>query len=75
MWSIGLTIGLIISTIFVGRKKRIGWFLHALTEVAWFVYAIKTRQWGFLAAAVIFFALYVKYFFNWKEHGTGSVSG
>jgi hypothetical protein len=41
-------------------RPRIGWWVNLGAQVPWLVYAVVTRQWGFVAASVAYTAAYVR---------------
>jgi hypothetical protein len=60
LWSFFLaTIG--ITGLFIAANRpRVGWWFNIAAQVAWLVYAIGTRQWGFLLTAVAYALVYIR---------------
>jgi hypothetical protein len=57
-----------VSGIFlVGRKTIWGWLVLCLNECIWIVYALTTKQYGFIVAAVAYGIVYVKSFLHWRK--------
>jgi hypothetical protein len=52
---------------FVGRKTIWGWLILCLNEVLWIIYAITTKQYGFIFAAVAYGIVYIKSFIHWRN--------
>lgn len=60
MWSyllaaIGLT-GLYLAP----KYPAVGWWFNIAAQALWAIYAITTRQWGFLASAAVYALMYVR---------------
>ena len=66
MWSWVLAIVGSTGLFFVGEKRLRGWFILAANEILWCVYAIHTRQYGFIAYSVLYLIMYYKAIRNWK---------
>jgi hypothetical protein len=49
-----------------GRRMRVGWLVAIFTEMLWVAYAISTRQWGFIAGAALYMAVFAR---NWTLWG------
>lgn len=47
-----------------GSKRKIGWVIGILVQVLWIVYAIITKQWGFIASAIVYGAVNIR---NWRR--------
>ena len=52
---------------FVGRKTIWGWLVLLLNECLWIVYAVTTKQYGFILAAVAYAIVYIKSFMHWRN--------
>ena len=52
---------------FVGRKTIWGWLVLLLNECLWIVYAVTTKQYGFILAAVAYGIVYIKSFIHWRR--------
>jgi hypothetical protein len=66
-WSYVLaTIG-VTGIFFVGRKTIWGWLILCLNECLWIVYALITKQYGFIIAAIAYGVVYVKSFIGWRR--------
>lgn len=52
---------------FVGRKQIWAWIWATCNEAMWIYYAIVTRQYGFIFAAVAYSVVYIKSYLHWKR--------
>lgn len=67
MWSWVLaTIG-VLGIYFVGRKTVWGWLVLLVNEVIWIVYALTTKQYGFIVSAIAYAIVYVRSFIHWRR--------
>jgi hypothetical protein len=67
MWSWVLAVVGSLGLFFVGGKKIWGWGILILNEGVWVVYAIHTRQYGFIAYSIMYVAMYVRAILNWGK--------
>jgi hypothetical protein len=51
---------------FIGRKHIWGWIWATLNEAMWIYYAISTKQYGFIFAAIAYSVVYIKSYRHWK---------
>jgi hypothetical protein len=65
MWSWVLAAIGVTGIFFVGRKVIWAWLLLLFNEFLWIVYALTTKQYGFIFAAVAYGIVYVKSFLHW----------
>jgi hypothetical protein len=65
MWSWVLAIVGCIGIFFVGKKTVWGWLVLMLNECLWVIYALTTRQYGFILASVGYGTIYVKSYREW----------
>lgn len=73
-WSIFLTIVAISCTAAIIYKKWWGFGLGLFQQVLWVVYAIITKQYGFLASAIVFTILNFVGLRKWKAERDGDLS-
>lgn len=67
MWSWVLaTIG-VLGIYFVGRKTVWGWLVLLANEVIWIVYAVSTKQYGFIVSAIAYAIVYIRSFIHWRQ--------
>lgn len=66
MWSWVLAIVGGFGVFQIGSKKIYGWGILFLNECLWVIYAISTHQYGFIFAAVIYIAAYIRNYMKWK---------
>lgn len=55
----------------VGRKVWWGWMVLIVNEWLWVIYAVNTRQYGFIVAAFIYGTVYVNNILKWKAADNG----
>lgn len=66
-WLLG-SVGL-IGFVLAGRKVWWSWYINLGCQVLWFTYAIATRQYGFIATAVVYAVVFSGNARKWtKEH-------
>lgn len=63
-WSWILTGCGVTAMILTGMHHKIGWLIGILGQSLWMVYALWTRQYGFLAGAFAFGSVYA---YNWLK--------
>ena len=66
-WSILLTTVGIFGLWIAGQKKAWGWSVGVAAQLLWIAYAITTRQWGFIASALVYGAVYGRNFLAWRK--------
>jgi hypothetical protein len=69
MWSWILAIIGVTGIYFVGKKTIWGWVVLGVNEVLWIIYAVTTKQYGFIVAAIAYGVVYVKSFIQWQREG------
>lgn len=67
MWSWVLAIVGITGIFIVGKKSIVGWVILLVNENLWVIYAVKTHQYGFIAAAIGYATVYIKNFVSWSR--------
>lgn len=67
MWSWVLAVIGVSGIFLVGRKTIWGWLILCVNECLWIIYALTTKQYGFIAMAVAYAAVYIKSFIHWKK--------
>lgn len=67
MWSWVLAVIGVTGIFLVGRKTIWGWLILCVNECLWIAYALATGQYGFIAMAVSYAAVYIKSFIHWKR--------
>jgi membrane protein implicated in regulation of membrane protease activity len=71
-WSWTLAAIGILGIYLAGRKRAVGWLVGVAAQVLWLAYAIVTRQWGFIATAVAYAAVYGKNWVAWRREAKGA---
>jgi hypothetical protein len=59
MWSYVLAAIGVTGIFFVGRKTIWGWLVLLLNECLWIIYAVTTKQYGFIFAAIAYGIVYI----------------
>lgn len=67
IWSWVLAVIGILGIYLAGRKKAAGWLVGMSAQLLWFVYAIVTKQWGFIFTAVAYAVIYGKNWLAWAS--------
>lgn len=66
-WSWLLTVVGVTGLYFAGRKNKLGWAIGIGAQALWFVYAVTTEQWGFLASCLAYGWVFSKNFAAWHR--------
>lgn len=67
MWSWILAAVGVTGIFFVGRKTIWGWLILVVNECLWIAYAIITKQYGFIVAAIAYMIVYIRSFLHWRR--------
>lgn len=67
MWSWILAVVGITGTYFIGRKTIWGWAVLFFNETLWIVYALQTKQYGFILGSLSYMIVYVKSYHHWSK--------
>lgn len=67
LWSYGLAAVGILGIILAARRNKVGWAVGFGAQLAWIVYAIVTRQYGFIVSAVAYGAVYAHSWLRWRR--------
>jgi len=51
----------------VVRKTIWGWLILCVNEILWIAYALATDQYGFIAMAIAYAAIYIKSYIHWRK--------
>lgn len=69
LWSWALTIVGLTGFYLAGRKVWWCWYVNIGCQALWLAYALITRQYGFIAAALVYTVLFTKNAIAWtREH-------
>jgi hypothetical protein len=52
---------------FVGRKVIWAWLLLLFNECLWIIYAVTTKQYGFIVAALAYGVVYIRSYIHWSK--------
>lgn len=67
LWSYALAAVGLTGLYLTGNMKRVGFLVGLGAQVLWIAYAIATRQWGFIATAVVYGGMYYRNWIRWKK--------
>lgn len=68
-WSWLLTVVGVTGFVLAGRKIWWAWYINIGCQALWMSYAIATRQWGFIVAAVIYTVVFTQNAVRWtRQH-------
>lgn len=67
LWSWVLSCIGVTGLLLVGRKHWWAWCITALNEVLWIVYALVTRQYGFIFGAIAYISVHAHNARKWRE--------
>lgn len=66
-WSYILAAIGVTGIFFVGKKTLWGWLVLCVNEVIWIMYALATKQYGFIIMALAYVSVYIKSYRGWKS--------
>jgi hypothetical protein len=66
LWSWGLALVGLGAMYLVGQQLLWGWLVGVAAQLAWIAYAVRSRQWGFVASALAYGTLYLHNFLLWS---------
>lgn len=49
------------------KHRRSGWLVGVLYNVLWVLYAVATKQWGFIAVCIFFVVINALGYIKWEE--------
>jgi nicotinamide riboside transporter PnuC len=67
MWSWILACVGVTGIFFVGRKTIWGWFVLLFNECLWTIYALQSKQYGFILASVSYAIVYIRSYLHWRR--------
>jgi nicotinamide riboside transporter PnuC len=67
VWSWILAVGGITAMWLVGQHNKLGWLIGAALQVVWFVFAVITHQYGFIATAIVYSFVYARNWYRWRR--------
>jgi hypothetical protein len=59
---------------FVGRKVIWAWLLLLFNECLWIIYAVTTKQYGFIVAALAYGVVYIRSYIHWSKDKVNDIS-
>jgi hypothetical protein len=66
-WSWLLAVIGVAGIFLVGRKTIWGWLVLCVNECIWILYALATKQYGFIVMAVAYALVYIKSYMQWRR--------
>jgi len=66
-WSWLLALIGVTGIFLVGKKKNWAWLVLCCNELIWIVYALATKQYGFIVMATAYTIVYLKSYKEWKK--------
>lgn len=66
-WSWLLTVVGVTGFVLAGRRVWWAWHINVGCQALWMAYAIVTRQWGFIGAAVVYTVVFVRNAVKWTR--------
>lgn len=73
-WSWVLAAIGVTGTFFVGRKVIWAWLLLLFNECLWIIYAVTTKQYGFIVAALAYGVVYIRSYIHWSKDKVNDIS-
>ena len=70
LWSFVLELVGMVGAYLVGRRYWLAWLVLALNSLAWSIYGMNTRQYGFTLAALAYCPLYLRNGYLWRRRKT-----
>lgn len=67
IWSYVLALGGILQIYLTGKKLKIGWLFGLGTSILWVIFALTTKQYGFIISAAVFGYLHIKNYIEWNK--------
>jgi len=67
IWSFILAAIGILGIYLAGKNNKYGWALGIFAQLLWFIFAIVTKQYGFIASAVAYGYVYTLNFYKWHK--------
>jgi xanthosine utilization system XapX-like protein len=67
MWSFILAAVGILGIYMAGKNSKWGWLIGLAAQVLWFIFAIVTKQYGFIVTALAYGWVYGTNFYKWHK--------
>jgi hypothetical protein len=67
MWSWSLSIIGLLGAFITGRKYWWGWAIMSFYNALWIIYALVSKQFGFLLASAVYQIIYAKSLIEWRR--------
>lgn len=67
-WSWSLAAIGVTGLYLAGNRRVLGWVIGFAVQGLWIVYAVATRQWGFIASAIAFGCVNARNWVRWQRN-------
>lgn len=67
IWSVALGIAGITGQYIIGKKSSKGYIVGMGTQILWLIFAIQTKQYGFILLSSMYFGVYWKSWRAWRK--------
>lgn len=57
-----------------GKKRKVGWMIGIGVQLLWIMYAIVSKQWGFIMSALVYGAVNTINWRRWRREDKESVA-
>lgn len=57
----------VLAMVLAGRKIALGWAVAMASEALWFVYAVRTEQWGFIPGGIAYAIAFAWNYKTWRK--------
>jgi len=57
----------VTALILIGKRKELGWALAFTNECLWLLFAIATKQYGFIIGALVYASVNAYNYRNWRK--------
>jgi hypothetical protein len=74
IWSIVLSVIGVYGIYLAGRKNQLGWLVGFSAQALWFIFAIVTKQYGFILSALAYGTVYGRNYIRWRNEQKKEVS-
>lgn len=71
-WSWLLMLVGVTGLFLAGKKRKIGWVIGIGVQLLWIIYAIVSKQWGFIMSAIVYGAVNTINWRRWKREESES---
>lgn len=73
-WSWLLMVVGVTGLFLAGKKRKVGWMIGVGVQLLWIIYAIVSKQWGFIMSAFVYGAVNTINWRRWQREEKESVT-